>query len=456
MIGGAASPRCGQMERMKYVLPFVMCLGCRGGSATPPPDGAKPDPDGMAGGDAVDPGVPCPNPGDPAGTVTVIGGASVVFHDAHGGVLSRADSSPATGAIPPCGAVTIAIDRGRFTITQLQPGETVSFVLPDGPAEGAHRTLAIDFPLVAGATTYTFSAGRRSDSLFGSCLGSQSATSPATLDLDERCVASDGTTAVSALARDANSAVLGYASVERVAVPAGSASIATIAAWHTETSATPVTLASFPDPTWHGQLGGNLVAGELALSGPSQITSALPGTMTLPSIGDGVLVTATLEHPQGHEHGIDLAQRVVATPLAAPLAFDGAADFAPHVATYTRDDRDPARPLIAWTTTRPTTGEHALVTIADYEQEQWFLIAPPDQPGAVRYPDLPADLRPQSPPQTGPQALAVMVVDASLFTSYADARRQPLALWYPTAFLPREQITSFTFRFSASGDFDQP
>ena len=50
--------------------------------------------------------------------------------------------------------------------------------------------------------------------------------------------------------------------------------------------------------------------------------------------------------------------------------------------------------------------------------------------------------------------LAVMVASFSVFPTFADLRRHPFALWYPTFF--GDPTPTFVFQSSASGDYDQP
>jgi hypothetical protein len=447
--------RCADGGMRRWVW-TVFWLGCGGGGNPPAIDGASGS-DGAA--DAADPMVACPT-GGPPGPVTVKTGglAKVVFHDAAGAVLSVVETdanNTATGDVPPCGAVTLVsrpadIPRSTlFTVTRVQPGDTISLVFPPSPAPGVTRQLTIEFPTLQNATSYRFSPGRRIDA-FSACSTSFATTSPAVVDIDERCTASDGTTALTATALDVDNQPLGYASLANVAT-----ATASITQWRDDATFTNVGFANSPDPTWESRIGIRMFAGELALDAAGGLFASLPGKLSPAVVGDHAMLFASLEHPQGHESGIDMLQRMVPAPLAGSLTLDGG-EFAPHVDSCARDDTNPARPVITWTTSRSTAGEHAIVTTADYEDDQWFLVAAPDQPGAVRYPDLPANLRPASPPQTGPQALAVMVADTSLYGGYDDVRRQPFGLWFPHPFVPRTAITSFTFRFSALGDFDEP
>jgi hypothetical protein len=400
---------------MRLALVVIGCVGCGGGESPEPPC----DVEGAS--DAV----------------TVLAGVAqhVVFHDAHGGVLSRSitdDHASATGVITPCGAVTVVGAAGDITtVTHVQPGDIVSLRAPAPVSAGPSHQLAIEFPLVLDATTYELIPGSSSGSC--SCSPTFATTSPAIINVDACCTAADGSTAITA--RAFGPWVVMYASLERVAT-----TTATITSWRTDRYDAHVAFTNLPDPSLSRHATVVQFAGALEMESIGLTFFDGLGDLTLAHLGDQVLVQAVFGEP-----GVDSSSvlyRAYSAPLASPVAVDGD-DLAPIVTSVSGYHDDPARPVVAWTTSRPTDDEHAIVIIG----RQWTVIAPANQPGALRYPELPADLRPAVPEGGG----EVMVVRSSLFRDYSEARRLPRALLRPLELLPRERLEGFSYRASKAG-----
>lgn len=430
---------------MRWIA-LVMVLGCRGplpefGSDPSVPDAFTPEPD------AADVTVPCEVTGPP-GLVTLHGFGMGLIHDEQGAVLSQVTSDAqgdATAMIPPCGAVTFIIESNRyFTVTHVSPGETIDLGLPfrtDGV-----RPVEVSFPLFPGATSYAVRPAARAGS---GCSAFGSAVSPIGIDFNAACIADDQTISFAVEARDANGLVA-YAIVSRAALASSGTTSIAITDWRTDSVAVSGAITNLPDPTWEPRV--QFMPLTDGMYGPTTAFGMFQSQLAV--TGPMVLASATMTNPHGHESGIDLLLRSVPVANAQNLVIDGTADFAPHVATVTRDDSDPARPRITWTTTTPATDIQAIAITADWDGFQWFVVAPPNQPGAIRFPDLPAALRPTLPPQTGPGALAVMTARSSAYATAADVRAKPLSLWYPTFFFP--PVDDFTWSTSALGDYDQP
>ena len=76
-----------------------------------------------------------------------------------------------------------------------------------------------------------------------------------------------------------------------------------------------------------------------------------------------------------------------------------------------------------------------------------------DEPGELRFPDLPPELRPTTTAE--PVVDAVIVGGFSPLPTYAELRRSPLALWFPTAF--SDPVDTLVSRTSFAGaDYDLP
>jgi len=93
---------------------------------------------------------------------------------------------------------------------------------------------------------------------------------------------------------------------------------------------------------------------------------------------------------------------------------------------------------------RPTDGQTAVVAFAGIAfGGSWDIVAPPNQPGALRYPDLPPDLRPTT---TGFGIL--WNIQSGEFARYADAHRQPTELTIPPFVETHADASGVTYRAS--------
>ncbi len=379
-------------------IPLLVLVACRHESEVSPdafgptPDAVAPMADAMADvmvdGSVVVPAVPCESTA-PSGAVTVLGppGGTVVFHDADGAVLTAGtfdSGGMASGQIPPCAAVTMkASSSTLMTVTHIMPGDTIDFGYPH--AQGATRQLAVSFPAVTGAQIYSVKPAGHG---FG-CNGFGDSTSPVTLDISSDCIASDNTVSAVVTANDSNGNMLGYADLTGIPLASSGTTTANVTQWRTDTRTMTGSVANLPDPTWQPRVYFRSVLSDLYGGSTANFVTGM-----LPAIGTTVLVDARVQHPQGHESGMDWLMKVVPATATTSVSLDGNIDFAPHVSTIARYNTELARPVITWTTTATPTSSHAIAIIADWEGAQWYLVAPPNQPGAIRFPDLPAALRP--------------------------------------------------------------
>ena len=412
---------------MKRTLILASCVACGGGESPTPP---------------------CPVD-LPAGPIFVhaIGNSVVVFHDLAGSVLSSVEtdvSGEAVGTVSACGAVTVVEDRSHlFTVTQVQPGENVDLRAVTAPTGGTARQITIDFPTVAGATSYEFRPGGARDGC--SCPATVTSTSPTVMIVEACCVALDSTTAITAIA--SGPSTFTYASLERVSVPELSPNRASIAAWTTETATIQLSVADIPAASWTALMEVTQFSGAIAMDSVAVTQVDAPGVVVLPRLGDHVVTSAELDDPDtGARYFVSRSDPAPLPPsFALPLA-----DFAPQVTSVTAYVADPARPIINWTTSRPTTDETAIAVGLALFDGSWTIVAPPDQPGGIRYPDLPEEVR-QTMEVT---AASVDIIFTATMPAYADAHRQPRALLLsrPAGFYPA-LATGVLHRLSRSGPF---
>lgn len=412
---------------MRRALVLVACVACGGGESPAPP-----------------------GPVDPAPGYIVVhasGPEFVVFHDGNGTVLSsvQADlSGDAVGPMTACGAVTVFPDRSHlFTVTQVQPGDELDLRIPSPPTGGTARDVAIEFPTVAGATSYEFRKGRARDGC--SCPATFASTSPALVTIEACCVARDDTTAITAIARGPSAFT--YASLEKVSVPELTANRVSIGAWTTETTTIRLSVADLPVPST-ALMDVTQFSGAIAMDSVAFTQVEAPGEVVLPRLGDHVVTGAEVTDPDTGTRNFVL--RSDAAPLPSSFAL-APADFAPQVTGVSVYDADPLRPIVSWTTSRPTTDETAIAVGVALFGGSWTIVAPSDQPGAIRYPELPDDFRRDMEVITA----SVDVIYTAATPAYSDAHRQPRALLaQPSRFHP-PAATGVLHHLSRSGSLSR-
>ena len=403
-------------------LSLLALLAACGSDAKTTPDAAKAiDAKPIDGPTAVN----C-TPTGATGKVTVDGPSSdtpiqvtFVVHDASGAVVSRsavmgADASPMLD-VPSCGMVTV-VDTGgtephAVTWMGVQPGDHLLHLNHVAPST-AHA-VSVQFAAVTGATAYQVLATCSPNHLTGT-----SSTTATTVTLSPKCTDSSVSVLVTATTPTGSKMSL-------VTVPLAANGTTNIAITDYQTPSTSTFMAhdltAFAAASYATTVidGGNLVSlgnanGTITNGAVSLAAPLLPGA--------GEIQLQLVKAPSGMtSHATLLLRGVASIPNAVDLA---ASDFLPDV-DGTIDTN--TRPTITWSTASPIAGAIALFEI-HMGTAQWNVLAPPT-PGAVKFPELPADLWPASTPEL----LGVFDFESADATSYAANNLATLLLVPPAA-----------------------
>jgi hypothetical protein len=233
-----------------------------------------------------------------------------------------------------------------------------------------------------------------------------------------------------------------YSSLERVAVTDSAANRAMVTQWTSDQDTLHLAATDAP-PGSRPQFDVTQLAGPVAMNPVANTVIDTSGDLLLNRLGDRAAVRESLVETvvAGELTVADTVLRVVPTPLPASVEFSSA-EFAPRITSVTFDNDDPGRPSIVWTTARPTDDQTAVVAFANIAfGGSWDIVAPPNQPGALRYPDLPSDLRPTT---TGFGIL--WTIRSGEFSNYADAHRDPTALTIPPFFETHADASGISYR----------
>jgi hypothetical protein len=328
-------------------------------------------------------------PSGATGKVTVDGPSSdtpiqvtFVVQDPTGAVVSRSAVMGADATamldVPSCGMVTV-VDTGgsephAVTWMGVQPGDHLLH-LNHFPASTAHA-VSVQLAAATGATNYQVLA-----TCSPNHVSFTSSTTATTVTLNPKCTGTSVSVLVTTTASTGSQMAL-------MTVPLAASGTTNVAISGYQTPATSTLtahdLGAFTSATYLTMVepSGNQVAlGEanMAITG---------GAVTLPApmlAGAGGVEVQLANAPAGmNYHGQMIIRGVAAIPTTLDLS---AADFLSEI-DATVDTN--TRPTVTWSTASPITGAVALFEI-HMATAQWNLIAPP-APGAVHFPELPADL----------------------------------------------------------------
>lgn len=356
----------------------------------PPTDGNVPTQDAGPDGDATLP----PQP------VTVVvanrkgprAGITVLFHDAMGAVLEtkttdatgRATSNPA-GPIPAMATALLGqslLQHELLTWTGVEAGDELVAADPE-PIEDLGQ-MAIDYPLLTGATGYT--------ARLGSCQEfSAGAVTPINLPVTTECTGPQNAPIVSAT--DDNGTLLGYAFKKNVAPPTdgGVVNVDNLT-WVTNSTFT-VNVLNKP-----GIVGANARLLEIAnnIATPNFTAFGLNGSDQAPfkvAPGYAEFYQASTSAP-GTVNGTErtLSTRLVGTATSVTFDYQQAL---PELSTMGVDDVDKKRPVFSWSSVSTLAGSdggyvRAMIFLPTDDRTRWTIVVPPGATtGTVKAPVLP-------------------------------------------------------------------
>jgi len=365
-------------------------------------------------------------PSGATGKVTVDGPSSTdpiqvtfVVHDPSGAVVSRSAVMGADATamldVPACGMVTV-VDTGgsepnAVTWMGVQPGDHLLHLNRLPPAT-AH-TVSVQLAAATGATEYQVLATCSPN--HESFTSSPTAT---TVTLDPQCTGSSVSILVTTTAPTG-----AQMSLTTVPLAATGTTNVTITGYQTPATSTVTAhdLGAFTDATYLTTLqqdGNEIYLGEANMA----ITN---GAVTIPApmlAGAGGIQLELANAPAGMNfHAVTLLRGEAAIPSTLDIT---AVDLLPEV-DGTVDTN--TRPTVTWSTASPITGALALVEIK-MGSAQWNVIAPPT-PGAVHFPELPADLW----TATAPTLQGIAEFESADVTTYAANNLATLLLTFPAA-----------------------
>lgn len=360
------------------------------------------------------------------GKVTVDGPSSdtpiqvtFVVHDPTGAVLSRSAVMGADATamldVPSCGMVTV-VDTGgtephAVTWMGVQPGDHLLHLNHFAPS--TTHAVSIQLAAATGATDYQVLATCSPNHLSGT-----SSTTATTVTLNPKCTGTSVSVLVTTTAPTGSQMAL-------VTVPlaANGTTNVTIAGYQTPATSTLMAhaLGAFTAATYATTVvdSGNRVS-------LGQANAAVTnGAVTIPApllAGAGEIQVQLTSAPAAmNTHATLLLRGVPAIPQAVDVT---GADFLPEV-DATIDTS--TRPTVTWSTTAPIAGAIALFEV-HMGTAQWSVLAPPT-PGAVKFPELPADLW----PATTPALLGMFDAESADVTTYAANNLATLLLALPAA-----------------------
>lgn len=360
------------------------------------------------------------------GKVTVDGPSSdtplqvtFVSHDSTGAVVSRSAVMGADATamldVPSCGMVTV-VDTGgsephAVTWMGVQPGDHLVH-LNHFPPSTVHA-VSVQLAAATGATDYQVMA-----TCSPNHLSFTSSTTATTVTLNPKCTTSSVSILVTTTAQAG-------AQMALVTVPLAANGTTNVAITGYQTPATSTLtahdLGAFTAATYATLLedSGNQVSVGYAN------TTVTAGAVTIPvpmlSGAGGVEVELTNAPSGMTAHNQTLLRGVAAIPTS--LAVTGA-DLLPEI-DGTVDTN--TRPTVTWSTTSAIAGAITLLEI-HMGAAAWDVIAPPT-PGAVKFPELPADLW----TATTPILFGIAEFESADVTTYAANNLATLLLTFPAA-----------------------
>jgi hypothetical protein len=360
------------------------------------------------------------------GKVTVDGPSSdtpiqvtFVVHDSTGAVVSRSAVMGADATamldVPSCGMLTV-VDTGgsephALTWMGVQPGDHL--VHPSHFAPSTVHAVSVQLAAATGVTNYQVMA-----TCSPNHVSFTSSTTATTVTLNPKCTTSSVSILVTTTAQAGAQMALATAPL----AASGTTNVA-IAGYQTPATSTLTAhdLGAFTSATYATLLedSGNQVSVGYAN------TTVTAGAATIPvpmlSGAGGVEVELTNAPSGMNAHNQTLLRGVAAIPTS--FAISGA-DLLPEVDGAIDTN---TRPTVTWSTASPIAGAAALLEI-HMGTSAWDVIAPP-VPGAVKFPELPADLW----TATTPVLFGIADFESADVTSYAANNLATLLLTFPAA-----------------------
>lgn len=414
---GAVAP---SLEHMRKLLLLALVAAC-GSDAKTSPDAHSIDSKPI---DA--PTASSCTPTGATGKVTVDGPSSdtpiqvtFVVHDPSGAVVSRSAVMGADATamldVPSCGMVTV-VDTGgsephAVTWMGVQPGDHLLH-LNRFPPSTAH-VVSVQLAAATGATNYQVLA-----TCSPNHLSFTSSTTATTVTLNPKCTGTSVSVFVTTTAPSG-------AQMALMTVPLAANGTTNVAIAGYQTPATSTVnahdLGAFASAVYALSVSdsGNTVP----LGNANGTVANGAATLSAPMLaGAGSIQLQLTSAPSGmNTHSTTILRGVAAIPQAVDVT---GVDFLPEV-DGTIDTN--TRPTVTWSTASPIAGAIALFEV-HMGTAQWNVLAPPT-PGAVKFPELPADLW---TPAT-PALLGVADFESADVTSYAANNLATLLLVRPAA-----------------------